>query len=115
MAFLSRSDILSSHDVNIISVHVPEWNGDVCLRTLTLRSRDELDRAILARKGEDFTGLTALWAVKVLCTQDGLPLFTDADIPELSEKSAEVLRRLVEQSKEDSGLRPQDLGDSVKN
>lgn len=112
---LNRSQILGCNDIKIDKIDVPEWGGEVGIKTLSLRDRDALDCAILNRRGEDYTGIKSLWASRVICDDTGTPLFSDCDLPALSDKSEAVISRIVEYSKRTSGVAPGDVADAEKN
>ena len=43
---LSKGDILGIDDKKYATVHIPEWNGDVRIRSFTAREFDAWEQAI---------------------------------------------------------------------
>jgi len=87
---LTAKDILAIQDLPRKEVHIPEWNGTVCVRALTGAERDHLERVILQDK-------TSRAAIAVLCCVDeqGNRLFKDSDLEALSQKNGNALERIV--------------------
>jgi len=92
---LTRDAILSASDVKIERVSVPEWGGEICVRSFDGISRDQVEQHVM-RNGDkpDTVGLRALVVVLAACTEKGEPLFTHADIPALGKKSGAALDRV---------------------
>lgn len=96
---LSRDEILNADDISEpIRVSVPEWGGDVYLRLLSGRLRDEFDESCYDRAGNRVVFKNARARLLVLCLvdQDKKPLFAMRDVEALSKKSGAALDRLYE-------------------
>lgn len=92
---LSKAQILQASDVKIEKVAVPEWGGEVCLRSLKGWERDQFDEAMATSK--DATHARAKLVSRSLCDEAGEPLgFTEGEVLQLSEKNAAVLDRLFD-------------------
>ena len=94
---MTGKDILACDDRTYETVEIPEWN--CALRVGTLSIRDRLQIEIAARPNSDSDSeaeLQALIVGKSLYNGDGQRVFADADIEELANKSAVVLKRVVD-------------------
>lgn len=94
---LSRDEILAADDRVVEVVDVPEWGGEVYVRSLT---RAEVRP--FTETGEDLA-VGTLVSVAV-CDEDGRPLFTEDDVPALEKKSLRALNRVVAKAMEINGL-----------
>jgi len=104
---LDREAILKADDLPAKTVAVPEWGGDVKLRTLTGAQRDAFEASIeKARKGGaiDIRGLKARLVALCLVGADGAALFSETDLEKLNGKSARALDRLFGVAQELNGL-----------
>ena len=90
---LSKAAILSANDKKMIDMEVPEWNGSVKIRVMSGTERDRFEGEFVGgSKSVDM--VRAKLVAKCLCDEDGTRLFTEAEIPQLGEKSAAVLDKL---------------------
>jgi hypothetical protein len=97
---LTREEIFAAKDTKIEAVEIPEWGGTVYVRSMSGRSRDRFDASqfdpatgkAIART-DDFR---ARYAVLVVCDEAGNLLFTDADIPLLTERSSIALGKILD-------------------
>ena len=84
MTLLSRDAILKSQDFRTEDVSVPEWNGTVRIRTMTVAERDEFVKRV---NGGDAVSVGA-WLVSLLAIDEkGNQLFTEVDVDELRKKN----------------------------
>ena len=91
---LSKDEILNAEDSEVSSVSVPEWNGDVFVRTITGTERDRFEAAFMNRNGPvPMTNIRAKLLVMALCDEQGNRLFTDSDVVALGKKNARALDR----------------------
>lgn len=114
MALLSKSDILSADDRPTEDVHVPEWGGEVRLRGTSVREWERYQKSCV-----DFDGngkaKPRLQDIRikllVLCAIDenGNRLFTEADLNDLSKKSAKPVDRLYDRAIKLCGPRNDDV------
>ena len=90
---LSKSAILAADDKKMIDIEVPEWNGSAKVRVMSGTERDRFESEFVGgNKSVDM--VRAKLVAKCLCDDDGVRLFTEAEIPQLGEKSAAVLDKL---------------------
>ncbi len=116
---LSKEQILSSKDITIEKVHVPDWGGDVNVIALMGHERDDFEQKITAMNGEDATvNLANIRAKLVALTavdDDGKRIFTPADVQELGKKSARALDLVFDVARELAGLKPDEVKKLAKN
>lgn len=92
---LNKTAILAAGDIKLDKVTVPEWGGDVYLRTISGIDRDQFEEGYSEQKMKNFR---ARFLVLTLCDEKGDRLFTDAEVAELAKKSSLVLNRLFEKA-----------------
>ena len=92
---LNKTAILAAGDIKLDKVAVPEWGGDVYLKTISGIDRDQFEEGYSEQKMKNFR---ARFLVLTLCDEKGDRLFTDAEVAELAKKSSLVLNRLFEKS-----------------
>jgi hypothetical protein len=92
---LSKAKILAANDTKLEKVHVPEWGDDVYIKTLSGTERDLFEEAYSSEKMKNFR---SRFLVLTLADDSGARLFTDAEVEQLSTKSAFVLNRLFEKA-----------------
>lgn len=93
---LSKAKILSANDVKLSDpVPVPEWGGDVYIKTLSGTERDAFEEAYAEQKMKAFR---VRFLVLTLADESGERLFSDADVAALSNKSSIVINRLFEKA-----------------
>ena len=112
---LSRQDILKCDDIQSEVVQVPEWNGEVMVKGLTLAEKDQWTDSILVDGKASMTGATAKLCALCMRDDDGVTLFTEEDIPALQAKSAQALDRVFQVAQRLSGIGQEDIEETVKN
>lgn len=119
MSLLSRDEILAALDIEIQEVDVPEWGGVVRVRGLTGAERDRFEASIIRMQGRRrvmrMKDIRAKLVALTVVDEDGQHLFTETDIPALSEKSAAALQRVVDVAQQLSGITEKDLQELEKN
>lgn len=105
---LSKDDILKADDIKAETVGVPEWGGEVLVRPLSGRERDQYEAdSYVQRNGQmevDPRNARARLVVMCVVDGDGKPLFTRDDVAALGEKSAAALDRIFTAAARLSGL-----------
>lgn len=104
MALLSAADILAVQDSHSETVPVPEWGGDVILRSMSGTERDEFEAEMWKSGALDRRNYRSRFLVRVLMTEGGARLFTDAQAADLGARNAGVIDRLYELAGAMSGL-----------
>ena len=105
---LSKKDILLVNDTVIKKVHIPEWGGDVYVRSMSGEQRDQFEALIISNRNS-VENFRAKLASMTVCDESGNLLFTEADIKELSKKSAAALQRIFVASQKLSRITPGDV------
>jgi len=92
---MSKSRIVSAADTKLDTVNVPEWGGEVCLKTLTGSERDSFEESY---SGEKMKNFRCRFLVLTLCDENGERLFADDEADVVGKKSALVINRLFEKA-----------------
>lgn len=103
---LNKAKILAAEDVKLDKVAVPEWGGDVYIKTLSGTERDAFEDAYSQDKMRQFR---VRFLVLTLCDEKGERLFTDKEVDELGRKSALVIAKLFEKAWSLNALRNEDV------
>jgi hypothetical protein len=119
MPGMTREQILSTKDMKIEAVFVPQWENTVYVRSLNGTGLDAyqgsrvklVDNKVQLVHENTRARLLAL----TLCDEQGKLMFTEEDIEELGAKNAAALDVIFEAAQRMNGLRPQDLEEKVKN
>ncbi len=112
---LSKEQILECSDIETEIVPVPEWDGEVAVKGLTLAEKDEWTDSIVTDGEATIEGATAKLCGLCMRDKDGARLFDDSDIPLLQAKSAAAMERVFKVAQRLSGLSQEDLKETVKN
>jgi hypothetical protein len=118
MALLSRDQILGADDLPTEDIEVPEWGGCVRLRTLTGEERDRFEASSIKGKGRNrgvnYDNLRARLVARCAINEEGNPLFGEADVRKLGQKSAAALDRLFDAASRMNGIGESDVEDLVE-
>jgi len=118
---LSKSEIKKADDFEIEIVEVPEWNGEVGVKTMSGKERDEFDQTMYDKSGSaegeigDIRGLKVELLIRTCCDEDGELRFDEDDKEMLSGKSARAIDRLFTKAQELNGLTAEDVEDLAGN
>jgi hypothetical protein len=93
---LTKAKILAAKDFKLsAALPVPEWGGDVYIRTISGAERDRFEEAYSEHKMKAFR---VRFLVLTLCDEAGERLFGDDDTDGLSQKSSSVINRLFDKA-----------------
>lgn len=106
MPVLDKAAIMAASDVKLEKVHVPEWNGDVYIKTLSGTERDTFEDAYSQEKMKNFR---SRFLSLTLCDKDGGRLFGDNEVDVVGKKSATVINRLFEKAWAFNAFRSEDV------
>ena len=113
MALLTREQIFAAQDARFETVAVPEWGGDVRVRTMTGTQRDEYEQSLFAARGPDaavnISNVRARLVAASVVDEAGELMFTQADIEALGAKSAAALDRVAGAARRVSALTAEDI------
>lgn len=119
MALLTREQILAAQDIRYDTVQVPEWGGEVRLRSMTGADRDEYEQWLIANRGPDdranIRNLRARLVSLSIVDEAGQRLFSDADIEALGGRSSAALDRVAEAASRLNALAQRDVEALAKN
>ena len=91
---LNKEAILSADDLKQEIIQVPEWKGEVIIRTMTGEERDAFDSEMIRDDKKSFKNIRARFLSLIICDEQGNRLFDDKEIAQLGKKSAAALDRL---------------------
>lgn len=114
MALLTSDQILAKEDRVYETIPVPEWGGEVRLRSLTGKERDAFEASMVEtnKKGQQKQNLANVRArlVSICCVNEKDELiFNSKDVDRLGGKSAAALNRIAEKCNEMNGLSDEDV------
>lgn len=119
MALLTRDQILAADDLKRETLEVPEWGGEVIVRSLTGTERDAFEDSVVKQRGNsrelNLRNARARLVSLSLIDEAGNKLFTDKDVDLLGRKSAAALDRVFAAAQRLSGLTEQDIDELAKN
>lgn len=116
---LSRADILGADDRPTKRIHIPEWGGDVIIRTITARERDQFEQSLFVQKGNDIIrnadNMRSKLCSLVLVDEEGKNLFSFDEAAKLGQKSAAIIARLFDEAQKLNGITKEDREEMIKN
>lgn len=119
MAILSRAAILAAPDAMTETVAVPEWGGEVVVKSLSGAERDQFEASVLIegrkRTRVDVRNLRAKLVSLAVVDEAGQLVFSESDVEALGQKSARALQRVFEVAQRLSGLADEDIEELTKN
>jgi len=113
---LNRDTILDSVDLPMELVSVPEWGGDLYVRTLNGTERDQFEQSMVGKKNKtNLDNVRARFAVLTICDESGTRLFRANDAEALGKKSAAALDRVFSVAQRLNGFSAEDAEELAKN
>lgn len=113
---LGKDEIIGKDDLATEVVEVPEWGGEVILRTLTASERDAYEASIFKPGGKsDYQNLRSKLLARCMVDDKGKRLFKDSEVDTLGAKSARVLDRLFDRAQKLNGMGAKDAEEMLKN
>jgi hypothetical protein len=110
---LSKAQILAAPDRKTEDVPVPEWGGDVRVRSLDESEYDAFMDGLYERKGKDLVYNRKIFRLALfqacVCDDDGNALFTAKDVEALKKKSASAFSRVIERAQVLVGISRDDV------
>ena len=98
LKLLGRDAILAADDLSYEIVDVPEWGGQVRVKSMTSAERDSYENSCLVTEGKtsrySLADVRAKLCSRSIVDEKGNRLFTDAEIHILGGKSAAALDRV---------------------
>ena len=117
---LTRDAILSVPDLKTERIRVPEWGGEVIVRSLTGGERTAYEAAVsrMDDKGNVRVNrgiVRARLVVLSVVDETGQRVFRDDDAAALNAKNAAAIERIFDVARRLSGMTPQDVEELEKN
>lgn len=112
---LSKEQILQADDLKKELVEVPEWDGQVWVRTLTGEELDSYETSIVGKGKSDMRNIRSRLIARCVVDQDGNRLFADNEAEQLGGKSAAALDRLYDVAMRLNGRSERDQKELEKN
>lgn len=109
---LDRNAILAANDAKLTRLEVPEWGGEVFIRCMSGKDRDEFEQKV---QGKQLSNIRAVLAAISLCDSEGKRLFNDSEIELLGAKSAAALDRVFSMALKINRIGAADVDELKKN
>ncbi len=116
MSLLKRDEILQADDLETRDVFVKAWNGNVRIRTMTAKERDDFEQMIFGgdKKGRMENVRASLVALTAI-DEDGNRLFTTKDVKALSQKSGAAMSQVFNEAQRLNRMTNEDVEEIAKN
>lgn len=117
---LGRDQILSAVDMDIRKIPIPEWSGDVFIRSMSAGEWDDFENSLVkitdgGKQKANLKNYRARFASIIICDADGNKLFLPSDITNLSKKSRKAMDRILTAGKKLNGISDEDESELVEN
>jgi|TARA_B100001964_G_C14186844_1_gene579026 hypothetical protein len=114
MGFLTKEQILQAQDLKTETITVPEWGGEVIVRTITAKERDAFEKQLTQEEG-GLENIRAKFVAATLVDEKNNLLFNEMQINDLGNKSASALDRVFAVGQKLAGLGTKDAEELSKN
>jgi hypothetical protein len=114
-SFLTKEQIMQAQDLKTETVHIPEWGGDVQVRTITAKERDDFEKQLISGDQTDLENIRAKFVAATVVDENGKLMFTKLDLVDLGKKSASAMDKLFEVGQKLAGLKKEEVEEMVKN
>ena len=116
MSILNKKQILEAVDLKTVKVSVPEWNGEVFVRTLSGAERDSFEQSIFGEDRKmDMDNVRAKLCALAIVDEKGNRVFDESDVIALGKKSGRALDRIYGVAQTLNGIGEGDIEKLVKN
>lgn len=116
---LTREAVLAANDLKTEPVAVPEWGGQINVRSLTGAERDDYEQGLVRSRGPDpdanLKNVRAQLIVAAAVDDAGQKLFEAEDVEALGRKSARALNRVWEAASRLNGIGDDAVAELAKN
>ena len=116
---LTKDAILAADDLPKEVVDVPEWGGQVTIRSMTGTERDDFEQSIFdandKSKKKNMKNIRARLCALTMVDESGNRLFDVSDIEALGKKSSKALDRVFAVAQKLNGLSPTDVEEMAGN
>lgn len=108
MALLNREALLTKRELKTETVAIPEWGGEVIVRQLTAKERDDYEQAFITTKGknvqQNMRNMRAELCVRSIVNEQGERLLQNADAAAFGQHPADVIDRIFAAAAHLSGM-----------
>lgn len=107
-----RERILGCNDLKAAQVQCPEWGCAVTVKEMTVGERADFEATVSGKPNRE---IMAWWVAASVRDDDGKLLFEQSDVPQLLEKSADVVLRIWDAVARLNGLTKKDVDEIAGN
>lgn len=117
MSLLTKDQILNADDLPTKEIEVPQWGGNVLIRTMTAFERDRFEKKMFGDgdKKNRPDNIRATLASLAIVDESGDRMFTDKDIVALGKKSAAALDRVFAEIQKLNAVSDKDVEEMAGN
>lgn len=112
---LTKEQILTAEDLPFEDVSVPEWGGEVRVRTMTGAAKDAFEESVLLNGKPNYGNFRAKLLSKTIVDDGGNLQFTEAEVEALGGKSSKAIDRVYKVAKRLNAISSEDQEELVKN
>lgn len=121
---LTREQILNAPDLKVEIINVPEWGGEVGVKTITAAQKSELEESITkikkGKKGQtevdvETKMLKVRTVILTLCDADKKCFFTMNDIDLVNQKSSSAIERVFDVANKLNNILGDQNEEAIKN
>jgi len=97
MKYLTKDDIISAKDCDVVPYEIPEWKGSIYIKKLSGADFDKFTSSIDLKDEASTKNVMECKLVLLgmaICDSEGERLFADKELAELNKKNNDVLMRL---------------------
>jgi len=109
---LNKDDILKARDSKYLVVNVPEWGGDVKLKTMSVAEQIQYEKL---QEDKDNNSLILNMLIFCCVDEDDNKLFEKEDLVELQKKSAHPICHLFREALKLNSLSQKNVEEGAKN
>jgi hypothetical protein len=110
-----KDTIRAASDLPRESLHIPEWNVSLFVKTMTGTERDAWEESFAKGRKVSLDKVRARLAVAVCCDENGQAIFSPDDVDWLSEKSCSALQRIFAKASKLNALSNSEMDELAKN
>lgn len=100
MTLLTKEQIFAANDSKTMTVSVPEWGGEVIVKTMSASEKDEWEYLTFIDKDTDARAkskkVRATLCALCIVDEKGNSLFSTQDVEQLGKKSAKALTKVYD-------------------
>lgn len=111
---LTKEQILAADDKPTRDVPVPEWGGEVRIRTMSASERDQWEAEVYGEGKVNTVDFRARFCALCIVDDQGAPVFTNAEVRALGAKSAAALQRVFNAAQTLNALSNKDVAELEK-